>query len=46
VMNGRRAIGIELKTSYYRQAVRNLQNVKATDINEGKLDLDIRATQE
>jgi hypothetical protein len=46
VMNGRRAIGIELKTSYYRQAVRNLRNVKATDISEGKLDLDNRATQE
>jgi hypothetical protein len=25
VINGRRGIGIELKTSYYRQAVRNLQ---------------------
>lgn len=28
VLNGRRGIGIELKTSYYRQAVRNLENCK------------------
>jgi len=28
VLNGRRGIGIELKDSYYRQAVRNLSNVK------------------
>jgi hypothetical protein len=25
VINGRRSIGIELKQSYYRQAVRNLE---------------------
>ena len=28
VLNGRRAVGIELKASYYRQAVRNLQVVE------------------
>lgn len=28
VLNGRRAIGIELKPSYYRQAVRNLETIK------------------
>jgi DNA modification methylase len=28
VVNGRRAIGIELKSSYYRQAIRNLANIK------------------
>lgn len=28
VLNGRRAIGIELKTAYYRQAVKNLASVK------------------
>ena len=28
VLNGRRAIGIELKPSYYRQAVRNMAEVK------------------
>lgn len=28
VLNGRRALGIELKTSYYRQAVKNLEMVK------------------
>lgn len=27
VLNGRKAIGVELKTSYYNQAVRNLQSV-------------------
>jgi len=30
VMNGRRVIGIELKPSYYRQAVRNLDSVATT----------------
>jgi hypothetical protein len=29
VLNGRRAIGIELKSSYYRQAIRNLASIKA-----------------
>jgi len=28
VINGRRGIGIELKTSYYRQAVKNLESAK------------------
>jgi hypothetical protein len=28
VLNGRRAIGIELKPSYYRQAVRNMAACK------------------
>jgi len=28
VLNGRRGIGIELKESYYRQAVRNLSEIK------------------
>jgi DNA modification methylase len=28
VLNGRRGIGIELKTSYYRQAVKNLASCK------------------
>ena len=28
VLNGRKAIGIELKESYYRQAVKNLQEIK------------------
>ena len=34
VLNGRRAVGAELKTSYYNQAVKNLQSIKhdeATD---------------
>ena len=28
VLNGRQAIGIELKPSYYRQALRNLASIK------------------
>lgn len=28
VLNGRRAIGIELKSSYYQQAIRNLSSIK------------------
>ena len=28
VLNGRRALGIELKTAYYRQAQRNLEDIK------------------
>jgi DNA modification methylase len=35
VINGRKAIGIELKESYYNQAVRNLANIK----NEQQEDL-------
>ena len=31
VINGRRAIGIELKPSYYRQALRNLEGAKKED---------------
>ena len=27
VVNGRRAVGVELKESYYRQAVRNLASI-------------------
>jgi hypothetical protein len=30
-MNGRRGIGIELKPSYYRQAVKNLVDAAAKD---------------
>ena len=34
VLNGRKAIGIELKASYYRQAVKNLAEVKREGITE------------
>ncbi len=34
ITNGRRGIGIELKESYYRQAVSNLANAEAIDRNE------------
>ncbi|MFH2056740.1 MAG: site-specific DNA-methyltransferase [bacterium] len=33
-LNGRRAIGIELKTSYYRQAVRNMASVEHKEEQE------------
>jgi DNA modification methylase len=32
VQNGRRAIGIELKPSYYRQAVKNVQAAKRAEV--------------
>jgi len=31
VLNGRRGLGIELKPSYYRQAVRNLATIQRND---------------
>ena len=34
VINGRRAIGSELKTAYYAQAVRNLESVDVAAIDE------------
>lgn len=37
VLNNRRGIGIELKPSYYRQAVRNLANCKRDDTQESLL---------
>jgi hypothetical protein len=36
VLNGRKAIGIELKPAYYRQAVRNLADIKP-DAEHGEL---------
>ncbi len=36
VLNGRRGIGVELKPSYYRQAILNLQNIKIQD-EDGKM---------
>lgn len=39
VLNGRRAIGIELKPAYYRQAVKNLENVRTgTDTLSARVD--------
>lgn len=37
VLNGRRAIGIELKPSYYRQAVRNMAACKREDVTDDLL---------
>ncbi len=34
LQNGRRAIGIELKSSYYKQAVRNVEHVNETEEDE------------
>ena len=39
VMLGRRAIGVELKTSYYRQAVKNLASCDGGGVEEGTDDL-------
>lgn len=40
VANGRRGIGIELKPSYYRQAIKNLESIgKADGISSGQLSL-------
>jgi hypothetical protein len=43
VRAGRRGIGIELKPSYYRQAVKNLQNavLLEPDPDQPSLDLDL-----
>ncbi len=40
---GRKAIGVELKESYFRQAVRNLENVKPADGDEDQIALDLDA---
>lgn len=40
VVNGRRGIGIELKESYYRQAVRNLESIADGEIKQDRLFLD------
>ena len=39
VKNGRKGIGVELKPSYYRQAVRNIQDIQEVETTEGVLDL-------
>jgi DNA modification methylase len=39
VINGRRGIGIELKATYYRQAVRNLQHAKEGHEQQDELQL-------
>ena len=40
VINGRRGVGIELKESYYRQAVRNLESIGDGEIKQDTLFLD------
>lgn len=37
--NGRKAIGVELKSSYYKQAVRNLSNVQLAHPDDDQLSL-------
>ncbi len=39
VMAGRRAIGVELKPTYYRQARRNLRSIEAPEAEQGSLAL-------
>lgn len=39
VRAGRKAIGIELKESYYKQAVKNLANVESVGVRDLKLEL-------
>ena len=38
VRNGRRGIGVELKPSYYRQAVKNLEAVDAPETNQDRFE--------
>lgn len=45
VQNGRRGVGIELKPSYYRQAVRNLEHLLGQDFREDSW-LDLVATED
>jgi DNA modification methylase len=41
VQAGRRGIGIELKPSYYRQAVRNLEMAGSVEVNADQTELDL-----
>lgn len=43
---GRRGIGIELKPSYYRQALRNLENVRPVDQADDQMTLEVDAAAE
>ena len=36
---GRKAIGIELKDTYYKQAIKNLQNIKSRFESDGQENL-------
>lgn len=38
VLNGRRGVGIELKTAYYAQAIKNLQDVQVKDGDQALLE--------
>lgn len=40
VKAGRRSIGIELKPSYYRQSIKNLQSIDTLEIEQGILEFD------
>ncbi len=43
VTNGRRGVGIELKTAYYNQAVENLKDAEASGDEAGQLELPMEA---
>lgn len=42
VSMGRKSIGIELKDTYYKQAILNLQTVKSRYVNESRLQQDLK----
>ncbi len=44
VLNGRKALGIELKPSYFKQAVRNCESIER-DVKYDELDLDPNAAE-
>jgi DNA modification methylase len=46
VSMGRKAIGIELKDSYYKQAIRNLDTVKERFLHEREPELDFTSVEE
>jgi DNA modification methylase len=46
VSMGRKAIGIELKDSYYKQALRNLETVKERFLHEREPELDFTSIEE
>ena len=37
VINGRRGIGAELKPSYYKQALKNIESIKYEKYEQGEL---------
>ena len=42
---GRKAIGVELKESYFRQAIRNLESVKPVGENEDQFEIELPSSE-